>query len=382
MFPISYWYGPPDLTDSRAKYQLIAEAGFTFALPPGDISMDLNGNRDVLAAASNAGLKMFISDHRIDTLAKGVSTLDSTAKQTLDAVIAEYSGHSAVAGYFLADEPANDHLPVLAELVDYFRKHDPGHGCYINVLPSHAGAGAQYLENYVSVVKPFVLSFDHYSLLADGTDEPSFFDNLHIVRGKSINHGLPFWQFILSVKHAGYREPTFAEKRYEAMQVLAFGGKGILYFTYWQPPYPGFEPAIVDGAGVPTAQYDEVRRINTDIRTIGRYLLGAQSTLVFENGVLPSGGIGPPTNSPVELPGTANITVGVFSKGIYQYALLASRDYRSAVSASPKFKAQVLERLDKRNDEWIDIDPSVETRIELAPGDADLFRFIKSAPNP
>jgi hypothetical protein len=220
--------------------------------------------------------------------------------------------------------------------------------------------------------------------LADGTDEPSFFDNLHIVRRKSIDHGLPFWQIILSVGHVppaslppGYRQPTYAEKRYEAMQVLAFGGKSVLYFTYWQPGESGFQPAIVDAAGVPTAQYDEVRRINADIRTIGSYLLGAESTLVFENGVVPLGGTPPPASSRVHISSAANVTVGVFLKAPFEYALLASRDYRNTVSTNVKFNAQVLQRLDRANDAWIDIDPSGETRIDLAPGDADLFRFIK-----
>jgi hypothetical protein len=378
-FPISYWFGPPDLADSPAKYQLIAGAGFTFALPPGDRSMDPSGNRTVLAAAGRAGLRMFISDSRIDALARGTrSRLDGVARRTLDAVIADYSGHSALAGYFLADEPADARLPMLAELVAYFRQRDPGHGCYINVLPSHAGAGAQYLEGYLNLVKPFVLSFDHYSLLANGTDEPSFFDNLHIVREKSIEQGLPFWQIILALQHGGYREPTAAEKRYEAMQVLAFGGKGILYFTYWQPGHPAFGPAIVNAAGTPTSHYDDVRWINADIRTMGRHLLEAQSTLVFENGVLPMGGTPPPAHAPVRMSDAANVTVGLFSKGQQEYALLASRDYRGLVSSLVRFQAQFLQRLDRANDSWISLDPSIEIRVDLAPGDAELFRFVRT----
>ena len=76
------------------------------------------------------------------------------------------------------------------------------------------------------------------------------------------------------------------------MQAMAFGAKAILYFTYWNPlpvtTFPG--PAIVNLDGSPTPQYDEVRRINADLRTIGRYLLPAES-MVYQNGTLPIGGI-------------------------------------------------------------------------------------------
>src|SRR5262249_3883355 len=50
-FPISYWYGPNDLTDPPAKYRLVAGAGFTFGMPPGDTAMNLESNREMLAAA-------------------------------------------------------------------------------------------------------------------------------------------------------------------------------------------------------------------------------------------------------------------------------------------------------------------------------------------
>jgi hypothetical protein len=374
-FPISYWFGPRDLTDSTTHYQRIAAAGFTFAMPPGDVPMDPAANNGVLSAVSGFGLKMIIADSRLDTVTHGaMNALDGPARQTLDAIIADYSGHSAVAGYFLVDE--NFNTPLIADIVAYFRQHDPGHVCYINLLPSHAGANTTYLENYITQVRPSLLSFDHYSLLADGSDEPSFLENLHIVRQKSIDHGLPFWQVILAVKHDRYRQPTAAEKRYEAMQVLAFGGKGFLYFTYWQPPYDGYEPAIVDGSGIPTSQYEEVRAINADVQTIGRYLLDAQSTLVFENGTLPAGGTPPPTTSRVAISGTADITVGTYARGPYEYALLASRDYRNAISTGVTFKADVLQRLDRTTDQWIDLDPSDEVLVDLPPGDAHLFRFF------
>ncbi len=161
------------------------------------------------------------------------------------------------------------------------------------------------------------------------------------------------------------------------MQVLAFGGKGVLWFTYAHPPYPEFRQAMLNDDGTPTPQYEEVKQINADLRRLGAYLLDAQSTLVFENGALPVGGTPPPASASVTLQGTANITVGEFWKAPYTYVLLASRDYRAAISTNATFKATTLQRLDKTTSTWTDIDPAVETNVTLLAGDAELFRLLK-----
>ena len=138
-FPITYWYGPQDLSDSPNHYKRIADANFTLAFPPGDLYMEPTTNLPILAAAARVGLRMIISDGRISTiLVSGKLGLDAPSKQTLDEIIADYSGRSAVAGYFLCDEFFDSFRPLLAEVVAYFRVHDPGHLCFINLLPIHA----------------------------------------------------------------------------------------------------------------------------------------------------------------------------------------------------------------------------------------------------
>jgi hypothetical protein len=386
-FPISYWWGPPSDDMVTERYQQVADAGFTFAMPPGTLAVD--ANLRFLDAAGATRLKAFIADERLDQVVqRALTMLDDSAKQTLDEVIAAYSGHSALAGYHLRDEPSATLFPSLASLVSYFRDNDPGHACFMNLFPIHAGSEnfgiatyEDYVGSYINIVKPFAVSYDHYSLLADGSDEPTFFRNLHVIRDKSIAAGLPFWQIILAIPHWNYRSPTAAEKRFEVMQTMAFGGRAVLYFTYWSPPaddpnYVGWGTGIVNRDGTPSLQYDEVRRINADVRTLGKYLIQAQSTLVFENGSLPDGGTPPPPNAPVRLLSAADITVGMFWNAPYRYALLASRDYRHVTSSDAVFTAQGLQRLDKTSGAWLDIDTSYETHVVLAPGDAELYRLI------
>ena len=86
------------------------------------------------------------------------------------------------------------------------------------------------------------------------------------------------------------------------MQTLAFGGKGLLWFTYWQPEAKGWGDAIINFDGTPTRQYDEIKRINADVQLFGKYLLPAKSVAVLSTGAIPG--------VPVRLAG-APVTIGV-----------------------------------------------------------------------
>ena len=69
---------------------------------------------------------------------------------------------------------------------------------FINVFPSYATAeqlGApsyeEYVEQYLSTVKPRMISYDHYALLKDH-DRPDYFYNMEVIRAKALAHGVPF----------------------------------------------------------------------------------------------------------------------------------------------------------------------------------------------
>ena len=67
--------------------------------------------------------------------------------------------------------------------------------------------------------------------------------------------------------------PTEAEKRFEAMQTLAFGARGLLWFTYWMPrgvPEPqSWKHSLILADGSRDPHYDMVKRINADVKAIG-----------------------------------------------------------------------------------------------------------------
>src|SRR5438067_799123 len=105
----------------------------------------------------------------------------------------------------------------------------------------------------------------------DRSDVKTFFDNLYVVGQKAKDYSRPFWDFVLLTANPGYRTPTAAEKRFEVMQSLAYGAKGVLYFTYQSPDpndsnFQNWGTGMVMPDGTPAPQYAEVKAINADVR--------------------------------------------------------------------------------------------------------------------
>jgi len=386
-FPISFWCGPPEGFITVERYREVASAGFNYLMPPCEGRATPERNRKILDTARAAGLKAFLADERMPLAITGAPD----ARERLDAIVADYAKHPAFAGYFLTDEPSAGAFPGLGEVVAYLRQKDPKHPAYINLFPNYASEQQLgtptydlHVEQYIRTVRPFAVSYDHYHFLKD-RDRPGFFANLDSVRRLSIEHGLPFWQIVLSVPHLAYRPLTEAEKRWEAMQTLAYGGKGLMYFTYWTPPgSPGeWGPALIARDGARTPQYEEVRRINADVRAIGRYLLNARSLSVFMNGAPAPEKRPREPGTPVFFPGGGDVTVGLFRADTHFYVLFANRDYRQPTATDVLLQPgpHAPRRLNKANGRWLDVkgekneDGDLKIRLELSPGDAELYRW-------
>jgi hypothetical protein len=379
---IGFWCGPPPSFATPARFRQIEAAGFTFALPPCNVGPSVAENQAALDAAATTDVKVFIRDARIPT---SLSEPDATAR--LDAVIADYADEPAFGGYEVADEPAVSALPGLGQVVAYLRARDPEHPAFINVLPNYgpyqAAAYEDYLERYATEAGTAMFSYDHYPFTVFG-DRPEFFPNLHSLRTLSLRFSRPFWQIGQATPHLAYTQPSEAEKRWQVFQSLAYGASGIAYFTYWSVTNESFGPGIIGLDGAPTPQYREVQRINARAQAIGRYLVTARSTDVFQNPPAP-GSISPRRpGTPVDIPGDAPLTAGVFDTDEHVYVLLTNRSADASISANAdlSFGATLPQKLDPATGAWSTVSATVigtaaRTRVTLAAGDGALFRAAK-----
>ena len=198
----------------------------------------------------------------------------------------------AMYGYFVKDEPDDDikednNQP--STIVDYDRtatyfrdvvrkwqQRDSERPAFINLNPNYKAfpAGVNYdlyTNLYLNasygdgVARAF--AFDHYPF-SGSLITPNYFENLAVIRQKAA--GRPFWAFVKSIGSSA-ADPSESRLWGMALMPIAYGAKGLAYFTYEQPN--GFEgqDAIINNCDEdPTgkAKYQAVARLNKYITRV------------------------------------------------------------------------------------------------------------------
>lgn len=228
--------------------------------------------------------------------------------------------HPALYSYQITDEPSAVRFPEFARIVDYLRERDPAHLSHINLFPTYASAVAlgtaggpveayrEHLRQFVEVVKPGLISYDHYNLYTDVDEgatlheDNQYFMNLALVREASLYGGIPFINVIQAVSvSVSHRVPNGDESRYLGYTTLAYGGLGISHFTYW--PYGDFyggiaafedvgwnaERAAADAAAPLTPLGEAVREIHPEFIAVAQQLQPLTSLAVYHSGRTPAG---------------------------------------------------------------------------------------------
>lgn len=197
----------------------------------------------------------------------------------------------ALIGYFLADEPNASSFPALAKVVAAVKRLAPGKLAYVQLYPNYASRAqlgtrtyAEYLERYLAVVKPQLLSHDNYAVLysLDLTDRAraaGYFANLLQVRRLALTHGLPFWTAVSSNQIRPHTTvPSRANLLVQAYTTLAAGSRGLTWFTYDAGRY---EHAPIDKAGKRTATWSYLKTVNAQVQVLKPILARLRSTGVY-----------------------------------------------------------------------------------------------------
>ncbi len=235
----------------------------------------------------NAGLTCFISDKR----ANGYPWASLPAEEQIKSNIAELKrvagGHPAALGFYLRDEPQAALMPGLGRVAALLREAMPDLWPYVNLFPYRASSVALGTNNYDSYVRMLVetvrqpfLSYDNYSLV-NGEMLDSFFTNLEIMRRLGLELKTPFWNCILANAHFNYMEPSDATFNVQVYSTLAYGGRGIQYFTYFTPQIGNYRLGAVDQFGNRTPTWDLLRRINNQIHALAPTMIRLRSTGVY-----------------------------------------------------------------------------------------------------
>ncbi len=304
---------------------------------------------DKIELVKQAGLQCLVIESSTHVGDAEVALDQAEIDKRVEALVKKVGDNPAVYGYYLRDEPSAGAFPGLGRWAAAFAKLAPDALPYINLLPNYANAGQlgtptyeEYLESFVQAVKPNFLSYDHYALMDDGSLRGGYFQNLEAVRKAALKHNLPFWNIVLSNAHFNYAEPTPAGFRFQAYTTLAYGARGISYFTYFSPNIGNYRLAPIDQFGEKTPTWDMLRHVNMQIHKLGPTYITLKSVNVFHHPDVPEGCSGIGTSKWLKsIEGAANLLVGEFEgpKG-EPYVMVVNKDLRNSTWLSVQFKQE------------------------------------------
>ena len=278
---VTYWAGP-GMTDATAKQ--MAEGGFNLVWC----------GEGELGVAQRHGLRGMLRDGLLSP-----ATLDDAEKKAaLDALIERVRKHPALYSYYIIDEPNASAFPALGRLVAYLRERDPAHFAYINLFPTYARneqlgtqgdvvtAYGEHLRQYVEIVKPELVSYDHYQFMV-GYDRTQYFLNLDMIRRASQDAGVPFLNIVQAASwDASVRAPAPPEMLYLVYTTVAYGAQGISYYVYCHPRHTG---GIALADGTPTPIYHALTSLNREFVAIATELQPLRSQGVFHTAMQEAG---------------------------------------------------------------------------------------------
>lgn len=302
VMPIGAWVSPPPenaiygqknpnyITD--ANYKLAKEAGLNIIYGLYEnVENRLADVQRALDAAQANGLKYLVRD------ANAKAGIDD--EEMMQSALEVYKNHPAYLGNLIQDEPSIRFFEMLGAYHNNYRKVLPHSYFYINILPNYASKNqihidvtderggvastedyAQYLREYMDVVKPQFISYDYYPLEGEFPSmKQGYFENMSLIRKVSMEHKIPFWVFIQSCSYnAITRIPVRAETLWQVNTALAYGAQGIQYFTFWTPlESDDFQGAMITKTGEITQVYYDVQAANRQIAAVDHVLMNAVS---------------------------------------------------------------------------------------------------------
>ena len=306
---ITHWCDVPAKFFSEERIKEVIDCGINLVMGAYDVEM----NRKALEYCEKYGVKYMLYDSRIHLAMHNPESMD----EYISAVCADYKDYPALHSYHITDEPGADKFPLLGKIVETFRKYDPDHVAYINLFPNYANEQQlgtptydEHLRQYMDIVKPELLSYDHYHLLTPNRpenpvdiDDPreagiyaaaqqrveraGFYDNIEAIRSYGLEYDVPYMLIILLTEHGPYRYLRREEISYEIWQTLAYGCTLLSYFTYWTPgddPVWHFRNGIISADGEKCQHYWDVQALNKIITPVGEKIAATKSAAVFHVG--------------------------------------------------------------------------------------------------
>ena len=360
-FPIGGWVGPsaagggsPSFLEDR-YFKLLHDSGINLMYG----NTEHNGSPDVmkgLELCDKYGINYLVNDSRY-------RSEKFSEKEGIEAY-EKYAVHPSFAGIAVHDEPFLKDMESLRLAKTRHKKVFSKTHFHSNLFPIYCDSAGvtmrdthenssyeeyvYYVEKYIECVNPDHLSYDYYPFQGEyGKWNGEYFENLEFIRAYAEKLNIPYWCFIqVTAPNRVWRNTEESEIRWILLTSLAFGAKGINYFTFCTPVDPGaenFRDAMLDRKGNPTPSYYYVKNVNVRAKKLGEMLLKAR-----HKGVILPLKSDHPIKSAVSVRGSGELTgtegdeimTGLFEKNGSMY-LAVNTDFCSEHECVLHFKRKV-----------------------------------------
>lgn len=373
-FPIWAWYCffsdilPPD-----SSFVHLKEAGFNMGMQT--IHTDTALMKQVLAKAERHDFKMIIQSGKVGNLRYLPSTCEAL------------KGYKSLLGYFVMDEPKVSQFETCRQYKDSIEKYDPKAWSYVNLLACWDNAGklwgapdfSTYVEEFIKVFNPDMLSVDHYPVITTGGVHISsrFYNTYEVLAQVYRDYGIPFWAFMDCTALAPMQWPDETNMRFAVFVALAYGCQGIEWWTYTLPESTkeDWKESPVMPGGRRTPIWYAMRNVNMEVKSLKEVFLGTQVVDVSHTGThLPLGTkrLGPlpaPFRSLVS--GDAGVLVSHLKTADKEYLVIVNHDVANSQRITLRWNGNNVRRVNHDGSEQAVRDG----RFTLQAGDYTIFRF-------
>jgi hypothetical protein len=208
-----------------------------------------------------------------------------------------------------------------------------------------------------------------------------------VIRRYSLQAGIPSWVFIQSAEFGGSgtnisyrRRPNEAEIRWQINVSLAYGAKGIQYFTYWTPTGTGFVESLVSRDGALTPLYAYAKRANDRLKVVGKVLLPltSESVVHANEDPLPKGAKAFKADGYIKSVSGSSVILGRFrdlAGGTERYLLVTNRSFANAAQTRLRLSDSVTKvlALDSKTGTFEPVAQQGSILPSIEPGGARLY---------
>lgn len=319
---------------TKSHFMKYKEAGFNIL--SGLLEREPFSTPDVhkaMEVAEETGLVYFVNDvaFRCDSHA-GATEAASKEHYFQEMKDKWYLKENAFGGIAVKDEPSAQDFDAMGRVNESLKELTDGKILYTNLFPSYVSSARLYLDDtsgstwdmyvryvdeFLSKVKPDVLAYDYYVFMKDdstlentyGSSNPvdqvagqlnlnRYFQSLSLFRQKSQEQDIPYWVTVASYNHRHHKPYTKKQTSWTVNTSLAYGAKGIQYYTYW-PSVEGKDPSnwvnhgesgLVTLNGTPHDTYYNIKEINDNIKVVDDVLMKCthKGVIQYGNTILPT----------------------------------------------------------------------------------------------